>query len=235
MSSLGRHLSIDFTKLRHTLPILLAMQAWFVSSVAAQTVTKLTLSPTSVAGGNTSTGTVSLSKKAGSGGETVDLFSSTSAATVPASVSIAAGSKSVSFTISTSPVSANKVATIKAKLGSSGASAGLTVQAPKLISVALSPNTITGGTDATGTVLISGAAPAGGLSVSLKSNSSTLGVPKSVEVSAGSRSASFSAAASVVTKQFQPESLRRFPASPQAAAPRSFRPLSQAFRLIRPR
>ena len=51
----------------------------------------LSLSPTTVAGGATSTGTVRLDNPAPAGGTAVALSSSSTAATVPASVTVAAG------------------------------------------------------------------------------------------------------------------------------------------------
>src|SRR5262249_44450620 len=66
----------------------------------------LALNPTSVKGGNTSQGTVTLNEVAPSGGMLVTLASSnTGVATVPASVTIPAGATSATFTVSTNKVS----------------------------------------------------------------------------------------------------------------------------------
>src|SRR5476651_667258 len=88
-----------------------------VSSAAAQTVSRLSLSPTSVVGGASSTGTVYLSKKASAGGVTVSLSSSNSVAGVPTSLSIPSGKSSGTFSASTAAVAAAQLATIKAQLG----------------------------------------------------------------------------------------------------------------------
>lgn len=74
--------------------------------------------------------------------------------------------------------------------------------APTLSSVSASPNPVTGGQSATGSVTLSAVAPTGGAVVALASASSVFSVPASVTVSQGARSASFpitTAATSTVT------------------------------------
>lgn len=63
--------------------------------------------------------------------------------------------------------------------------------APTLSSVSASPNPVSGGQSATGTVTLSAVAPAGGAVVALASASSAFSVPASVTVPQGVRSASF--------------------------------------------
>ncbi len=63
------------------------------------------------------------------------------------------------------------------------------VIAPALVT--LHPATVAGGTSATGYVVLTGAAPAGGATVSLSSNDSSVTVPASVIVPAGAKTASF--------------------------------------------
>jgi hypothetical protein len=65
------------------------------------TLVSLSLNPTAVVGGKTSTGTVTLSGPAPTGGMKVSLTSSAGAATVPASVTIPAGKTSATFTVKT--------------------------------------------------------------------------------------------------------------------------------------
>jgi hypothetical protein len=68
-------------------------------------LSKVTVSPTDVVGGDPSTGTVTLTAAAPSGGFTVALSSdNTTAATVPASVTVPAGSTSARFPIATNVV-----------------------------------------------------------------------------------------------------------------------------------
>jgi hypothetical protein len=92
-----------------------------LSSVPASvSLSSLALNPTSVTGGNSSTGTVTLSEPAPAGGAQVVLSSSnTTAATVPSSVTVAAAATGASFTVSTSVVAASTTVTISAGYGAS--------------------------------------------------------------------------------------------------------------------
>ena len=93
---------------------------------APVTVSSVTLSPSAVTDGATSTGTVTLSARTQTA-TTVQLSSNRSAATVPASVTVAAGASSASFTVNTSQVSATTSATITAALNGTSRSASLTI------------------------------------------------------------------------------------------------------------
>ena len=70
--------------------------------------------------------------------------------------------------------------------------------APALASVGASPASLVGGGVATGTVTLTGAAPAGGAPVSLSSASSAVTVPASVTVGPGATTATFAIATSAV-------------------------------------
>jgi hypothetical protein len=78
------------------------------------TVSSLTLSPSSVIGGASSTGTVTLSGPAPAGGAQVALSSNNGAARVPSSVIVPAGATSATFTVNTSIVLITTSATISA-------------------------------------------------------------------------------------------------------------------------
>ncbi len=91
------------------------------------TLSSIAVNPTSVNGGSNSTGTVTLSGPAPSGGVVVYLSSSASAATVPASVTVAAGATSATFTVSTSNVTASTSVTVTASYGGATQTASLTV------------------------------------------------------------------------------------------------------------
>jgi hypothetical protein len=91
----------------------------------------VSVSPTSVTGGSSAQGTVTLSSAAPSGGAVVSLTSSnTAAATVPASVTIAAGATSATFGITTSAVAASTSVTISATYSGLTRMAALTVTPP---------------------------------------------------------------------------------------------------------
>jgi hypothetical protein len=175
------------------------------STPASVSLSSLSLNPTSVMGGNSSTGTVTLSGAAPSGGAQVTLSSSnTTAANVPSSVTVAAGATSASFTVSTSAVAASTTVTISASYRSATRSASLTVMPappppPTLSSLSLNPTSVTGGNSSTGTVTLSGSAPAGGAQVTLSSsNTAAARVPSSVTVAAGATSATFTVSTSAV-------------------------------------
>src|SRR6266550_3440738 len=175
------------------------------SAAPALSLSSLALNPTSVAGGNSSTGTVTLSGPAPAGGAQVTLSSSnTAAATVPSSVTVPAGATSATFTVSTSVVNASTAVTISAAYGGVTRTASITVApAPPppatLSSLTLSPTSVIGGTQSsTGTVTLSGAAPAGGATVALSSSNGAARVPSSVTVAAGATSATFTVSTSAV-------------------------------------
>ncbi len=160
----------------------------------------LWLSPSSVYGGGTSVGTVTLNAAAPAGGITITLASSnTAVATVPASIPVAAGATSATFNITTSAVSVSSSSSISAAYG------GVTLQqtlsvVPLLASVSLSPNRVIGGGSATGTVNLNGPAPAGGITVMLSSdNTAVATVPVSVAVAAGATSVPFPVTVQTVT------------------------------------
>jgi hypothetical protein len=166
------------------------------SSTAATTITAalsaVVLSPSSVAGGSALTGTVTLTTVAPAGGAVVSLSSSSPAAAVPASVTVPAGSSSQSFTITTQSVATT--ATITATYSSVSQTAVLTttvVTIPTLQNLLLSTNVSSGGLPVQGTLTLTAPAPAGGLTVSLASNSTLVTVPATVTVPLGNISRTF--------------------------------------------
>jgi len=174
------------------------------TSSPSVTLSTLSLNPTTVTGGDSSTGTVTLSGPAPSGGAQVALSSSDpSVATVPSSVTVAAGATSATFTVSTSTVSASTTVIISATYAGVTKTASLIVNPappPTLTSLTLSPTSATGGNSSTGTVTLSGPAPSGGAQVALSSsNTSVATVPSSVTVAAGATSATFTVSTSTVT------------------------------------
>ena len=178
-----------------------------LSSVPASlTLSSVSLNPTSVTGGNSSTGTVTLSGPAPAGGAQVTLSSSnTTAATVPSSVTVAAGATSATFTVGTSAVATSTTVTISAVYGGATRSASLTVTpaaptAPTLSSLTLDPTSVVGGMQSsTGTVTLSGPAPAGGAQVALSSsNTGAASVPSNVVIPAGATSVTFRVNTSMV-------------------------------------
>ncbi|HEX9443276.1 MAG TPA: hypothetical protein VGA73_04110 [Candidatus Binatia bacterium] len=161
-------------------------------TVAGPALGSLGVSPPSVTGGQPATGTVTLTSAAPAGGLVVSLSTGHPAVTVPATVTVNAGAAAANFTVTTSPVTAAANAAITASYNGAGKSAPLTVLPPVLSSLSLNPTTVVGGSNSTGTVALSGKAPAGGLVVNLSSSkSSRAAVPPSVTVGAGAGSATF--------------------------------------------
>ena len=89
-------------------------------------VASLSLNPTTVTGGNSSTGTVTLTAVTPAA-TTVAITSNNAAATVPTSVVVPAGSSSRTFSISTTQVQTTTSAVITASLNGTSRSATLTI------------------------------------------------------------------------------------------------------------
>jgi len=177
------------------------------SSQASQISFSLTLNPTSVNGGNPSTGEITLSAPAPGGGAVFSLSSSnTSVATVPPSVTISAGSTTAVFQVTTMTTASSTSVTISASNSGLTQTASLTVTpqpptgGPTLTSLTFNPNTVVGGSPSVGAVTLSRPAPNGGALVTLSSsNPGVVTVPASVTIGAGATSASFPASTSSVT------------------------------------
>jgi WD40 repeat protein len=166
-------------------------------------VTGLTIAPTSVEGATAVKATVTLSDPAPTGGAVVTLTSNSSAVT-GRSLTIGAGAKSGSVTLATLAVAASTPVTVSAHYIGTPATAKVTVTPPVLESLSLSATTVVGSStqSVTGTVTLSGPAPAGGSVVTLKSTKAAAASgPATVTVAAGAKSATFKVAHSKVTVQ----------------------------------
>jgi hypothetical protein len=175
---------------------------WLFVTPLPATLSSLSLTPTSVIGGDVSTGTVILREPAPPGGAVVALSSSdASVVTIPANVTVAGGATSAQFPVSTTRVTSSTAVTISATFGGATKSAVLTVTpAPLLSSVSLNPTSVRGGSSSTGTVNLGRSAPTGGAVITLSSsNPAVATVPASVTVAAGTTSATFTVATSRVT------------------------------------
>jgi hypothetical protein len=158
-------------------------------------LTNLDVNPSTVAGGDASSGTVIVSVAA----PDTTVVSLSSSNTAVASVSVPTGGFTGTFTITTSAVAASTTVTITASYNGTSRTAPLTVTpagapppAPALQGLLVSPDSVAGGSGSQGVVTLSGAAPAGGTTVSLSSaNSGVASVPTSVTVAEGSSNAVF--------------------------------------------
>jgi beta-propeller repeat-containing protein len=161
----------------------------------------LTLNPTSVTGGVASKATVALSNPAPAGGVVITLASSdTSVATVPATTRIAEGRTTATVTVATKAATAATTVDISATYDGVTKTRTLTVVAPALKSLTLSPTSFTGGCEqSVGKVTLTGKAPSGGVVVSLSDTNPVATVPASVTVPMGMLSATFIVTAPAVS------------------------------------
>src|SRR5258708_4924245 len=167
------------------------------SAAASVSLSSVSLNPTSVTGGNSSTGTVTLSGPAPAGGAQGAHASHHGPAPDPSTLPVPPPPPPPTFPVNTSAVAASTTVTISAAYRGVPRSATLTVTpapppAPPLSSLTLNPTSVIGGVQSsTGTVTLSGPAPAGGAQVALSSNNGAASVPSSVTVPAGATSATF--------------------------------------------
>jgi len=152
-----------------------------------------------VIGGNSGRASVALVIPAPAGGGTISLTTDNpSIIHVPASVTIPVGNSATSFAIGTStvtglPTGGNVFASAGGVTKSIFVNVSPDPNAPPLLqSMTITPASVSGGTNATGTVFLSSPAPAGGISVTLStSNATAATVPGIVSVPGGQTSANF--------------------------------------------
>lgn len=190
LGSYNGHLTVT-SSASQDLPVTITV---VLAVTAVPTLSSVTLNPLSVVGGNSSTGTVTLSGPAPTGGIAVSLTSDNATGQVPASVTVAANAMSANFTASTSGVTTATAVTISGSYNSTRKSTTLTVMPPvpvTLSSITVNPSGMVGGNSATGTVTLSGPAPTGGIAISLTSDNPAGLVPGIVTVPANVTSANF--------------------------------------------
>jgi trimeric autotransporter adhesin len=159
-------------------------------------VSNLTISPSSIQEGTTATGTVILNAAAPSGGHAVSL-SRTGPVSIPSWVTVPAGATQTTFSITGTSVTSNQTANVTASSGGNSSTASLTVV--PAMSLALSPTAVYGGQNATGTITLTSAAPAGGRVVALSSSNPVAAVPASITIPAGATTGSFTITTTAVT------------------------------------
>jgi hypothetical protein len=165
-------------------------------SVVPFQLSSLTVTPTAVNGGVSSTGSVTLNAAPGphSGVVSVKLQSSSKSVTVPTSITVPTGSATGSFTVKTAGVGSTTSATITASYKSSTESVSISVNPTVLASILATPGVVKGSstTKVVGTVSLNGVAPSGGFVIHLSSSDpSAAGVASIVTVPAGKTSVTF--------------------------------------------
>ncbi len=153
----------------------------------------------SIPGGQSLSASVSLTGNAGVGGLKVDLSVNDPSASVPSTVTVPFGQLFAAFSVSTFPVVDDRIVTIRAFADGLAKTKQVTIERPRLTSIQLSPTSFAGGEDVTGTVRLTGIAPAGGILVSLSSSDAAVLVPASVLVEAGKSEVTFDATVLPVT------------------------------------
>src|SRR2546423_276848 len=157
-------------------------------------LSSLAVTPATVPSGGTATVTVTLSGAAVSmASRDPYAFPMGNTFTMPAAQT------SGSFTVQAGPVTASTTVTVQAGYNGPAQSATVTVNPVPVVSlsaISVSPSTLTSGGTATVTLTLSDAAPAGGASVTVYSQSpAALPVPASFVIAAGQTSGSFTAQA----------------------------------------
>ncbi len=164
-------------------------QNLIVSPIALESIY---LTQSMVTGGALVSGVVRIAVPAPSGGLIVNLSSTyPTVAMVPTSITIAQGTTSATFTTTTYPVGQTYFVTISARHASSSVATQLQVVPPEVSSFRLSATTVRGGNTVTGTVVLTGRAPAGGLVVQVFANPFLASPASTVTVPAGANSISF--------------------------------------------
>lgn len=165
-----------------------------LASSAVPAAPDFSLSNQGVYGGAKDYGTVTIDALAGGSGAFVNLSSDNAAAEVPAKVTIPSEMSQVDFIVKTVPVAIDTTVHLKTTVGGVSKTIPILVKAPDLSKLSLSSGRVKGGTAVTGTLKLTSIAPAGGMTLSLSSDSPSVTVPATVVVPAGSKVATFSIA-----------------------------------------
>jgi len=151
----------------------------------------VSIAPSTVTGGASAQGTVTLSSPAPAAGAVVVLTSSDAAASVPASVTVAGGQTAATFAVSTVSITGAVNAVITATFNGSSASGTLTIAGSRIDSVQTTPQSVVGGTEATGNITLASPAPEEGISIALRSSDPAVSVPSEMSIRGGATGASF--------------------------------------------
>jgi uncharacterized protein (TIGR03437 family) len=157
-----------------------------------------TITPATVQGGASFTGTVGLSGLAPLGGVNVQLTSSDTVVQPPASVTVPANSSTANVTIPTTAVTSPHTVTLSATFGSTTLTQQVTVAPP--IQLTLNPVSVTGGASVTGTVTLGAVAPTTGANIAVTSSGTSFAsTPGTVNIPAGQSTATFTITTFAVT------------------------------------
>lgn len=160
---------------------------WFQAAYA------LTLAPSSTVGGVNVTATLKSNLVAPAGGLTFTISENSIYAATVQGATIPAGATQTNFIVLTAPNKGwtNVLVPINATMNGVTLTATLTILPPVPQSLVMSPNVVQAGFNSTGTVTLTGKAPAAGLWVALSDNSPAVATPIAVKVLAGQTAAQF--------------------------------------------
>ncbi len=151
-----------------------------------------TMSPDVTSAGGWFSARVTLTRTAPPTGVDVMLASSNPAAVaVPATVTVPATQSELTFSVRSVPALVNAGATITATLRGASKTAGVKVRRTEAGRLRLEPAEVTGSDPTSGTVFLSGLAPAAGATVALSSACPAVRVPPTVSVVGGQESGAF--------------------------------------------
>lgn len=191
--------SVSITTLPRTTTTVTTITAIAGSSTRTATLTStpspflssLGLSPKTVYGGWPVTGTINLAAPAPVPVR-INTADNSEAASTPSSVVIVKGAQSANFTIATFDVTASTTVTVTAEYaGVVRTNTFAILPAPQLTRLTMTPASIKGGENSTGSVLLSRKAPAGGITVNLSDNATYTTTPASVFVPENQLTATF--------------------------------------------
>jgi hypothetical protein len=168
-----------------------AVEASGTLNVRPVVVKTIVMNPLTVVGPASSVGTITLTEAAPVGGVVVTLSSNNASAVVPASISIAAGKTSGTFTTTTKATGTPQVATITAGLNGATSTGTLTVTPVLVSTLTVAPTSVTGGTNATGTVKLVSAPTVDTVVTLTSANTAIVTVPATVTVLKGTTTATF--------------------------------------------
>jgi len=154
----------------------------------------LTLSSSELIGGNSLTGTVSLNGLAKSSGFPVSLQSNLPTLPVPVLVTVSQGQVSATFTIATPVASTVQTATITAQAGSIAQTATVQLDPSTLAQLSafsVTPSSVQGGSNLTGTLVLSEPAAVAGVSVLISSDNTAVVPPAAVTLQGNKTSTTF--------------------------------------------
>ena len=186
-------------------PSTTATTAWsatgtFTMSMAPATPVSITPVRIPLYSGDDTFVEVQLSVGVPAAGATINLGSSNpSAAPVPATLAMQGKAGWTQFQMTAGQVIAPTPVTLTATLNGASATGQFTLMPSSLKSLSVTPNTISGGAYAGGTIMLNGQAPPGGAVVSLSSDSPAATPPSTVTIPAGSYSAPFTLPTTNVT------------------------------------